>query len=141
MQYREYTSARYRLPTLSRRCRHRADVEPLCKHAVGPISAMSGERRPLFCRYRADVGSDIGPTSLPTSPDVGPMCLCCLGIYKRVGEYLKETLHHSTCGYQKCVLFTSSVFTLTCYTCRRGKLALLYSTNSRFPTYRNISSA
>jgi hypothetical protein len=23
--------------------------------------------------------ADIGPTSLPTSPDVGPMCLCCLG--------------------------------------------------------------
>ena len=62
-------------PTLSRPCRHRADVEPLCKHAVGPISAMSGEHRPPFCRYRADVGSDIARHRA----DVGPMCLCCLG--------------------------------------------------------------
>ena len=68
-------------PTLSRPCRHWADVEPLCKHAVGPISAMSGEHRPPFCRYRADVGSDIGPMSWPTSPDIGPTsdrCVCAV---------------------------------------------------------------
>ena len=47
------------------RWRHLADIEPTCKHGVGPISAD-------ICRYRPDIISDIRPMSWPTFADIGP---------------------------------------------------------------------
>ena len=79
---------------------HLADIEPTCKHGVGPISAIS-RHLPMSARYnfrhqtdvaadisrcRADTEpllfSDIGPTSSLYRPDVGLISLTTSGRHR-----------------------------------------------------------
>ena len=61
------------------RCRRLADIEPTCKHGVGPISAIS-RHLPMSARYnfrhQADVAADISRCRADTEPllfsDIGP---------------------------------------------------------------------